>query len=430
MFRFSKKWFDEVAADVIDGTSVFRIPSNVQKELKEKLDDKAPNNIPYLLIPGTLTNLASLTGSDVFIQDVVGAIEAGNSLQEITNTRLLSLYGLLNTSFADIQDFVTTQTSAITTGFTNLTSNLGTKISSLSTTLSGKLDSVDSSVDAMSSTLSKSLSDLKSLYSQYGNSTLSKLDALNTSIQAIDGFDLSADFNHLKELETQFGNATLNKLDSVIVSVDDISNAIFTSSQALSTHISTAFESGFDQISESLSNISVEATLPNFDDFIADSYGQLVALNSIADYMPDILSSIGILDDLSLEISAILDGLSSVFTSEDFSFALSDISLSAESLSTIDSSLKDYFSDFKEMCVDEYLQMYYDLMDLMITETSAITSVVDSYFYDLNKFLKTDVVGTLNDIKTSIQSIAGTTTAGPNPGGNNSQDEYEKKKLL
>ena len=347
----------------------------------------------------------------------------------------------------------TTFNENLSAEFDSLTSSITSALTSLKSTLSSKFDSLETSVDVMSSTVSGHLKDLKTLYSSYGNSTLSKLDSvlgkfdtLTEAIVGIESGDWSTDFDHLKQLYTQFGNATLDMLESVKLSTDEISNAIFASTDSLSSHISSAFEDGFTLISESLSDITVEATFPDISDLSTLLDAQWIELISISEVLSsvsyDVSSISGMLEttlsdflgmlynieSVSFDISSAVEDLCSVFTSENFSLTLSDISLSASSLSALQSSFEDYFTAFSDMYFDEYLEMYYGLLDWISTETSSIYRVLDTYLYDIRKSIKTDVIGTLNDIKTSIQSIAGTTTADPGTGDDNSQDDYEKEK--
>lgn len=363
-----RKWFDEVAADVIDGTSVFRIPSTVQNELKDKLGDKTPDNIPYLLIPGTLTNLATLTGADVFIQDVIGAIEAGNSIQEITNTRLLMLYGLLNTSFADVEDFITSQTSTISTGFANLASNLGSKITSLSTTLSSQLDSVEVSIDAMSSSLSDDLTDLKTLYSSFGNQTLSKLNALNTSIQSV-----NTSIQNLDLSDSAAGFADLS------VKLDTLAQLFESSSSSL----------GFIEIISSEQSMLIQEALDKLGydpNFIEATFEEVLNIGSL-------------MESYFHNVETILDAISI-----DLDWQLADIESGIDALSG-----------------------YFDSAISAQTQKLIWNLNHNSIVYQLSDLIEL-VSNSFADIKTSIQSIAGTTTADPGA-GDDSRDEADKQKI-
>ena len=458
-----KKWFDGVAADVIDGTSVFRIPSNVQNELKDKLNGKVPDNIPYLLIPGTLTNLASLTGADVFIQDVVGAIEAGNSLQEITNTRLLGLHGLLNTSFAELEDFISSQTSSITNGFTNIISKANS-INSNVVTVIRNLDtlfgSLEISVDAMSSSLSKDLKDLKTLYSSFGNETLTKLDTLNTTIESLTGFDSSEDFADLKYLYSTFGNETLSKLDDL---VDSIENIPYTFSDTIAgqfTDLSVKLDQVISKLGDDFSFVEVI------------SQNQDLLLTDLSAYFYRVISTLESLDvTASVDLQPLIDQISvSELNLNSFLESLYD--LQASYLSSLETTLYNQFDYIASLYLEDYLvafnngfallnetlyEVWSDTSNLVEVKVSleelvgsdlltsgtftnviesnigALTSTVDHYgskiITDVSSEianLKTELLDTLNDVKTAVQSIAGTTTA--DPGGNNSQNEYEKEK--
>lgn len=384
-------------------------------------------------------------------------ILAGNQITWQLKQDFSSLAKYLRT---DLVDFLRDEYSSLTSSITLLNQTLSNKLS----LVNSSLGDVETSVDVMSSTLSKHFSDLKSLYSQFGNATLSKLDALNTSIQAINGFDLSEDFKHLKELETQFGNATLDSLDDLITSTDYITASVFTASETLSSSIAVSTE----ELSAKLDELSVEVTLPDVSELLIS------------------------IDSISGEILLGISDLVSVFTSEDFFLTLSDVSLSAESLASLNDitlsiadtvdvfngaydvmidrldslsfNLSEFnytiFEEFKTDFLDpyltnfeaymgafefmlEYLDSFYRALDDFTFElsnfdtdfASILTNITTSLsdikisMSDFKSFLQTDIVEILNEIKTSIKSIAGTTTADPGIGDNDSDDEANKQKI-
>ena len=438
------------------------------------------NDVSIYVPPESVWEKAELITSDrlnyfgfadiVEFDDVVEAVDRGNSLQEITNTRLLSLYGLLNTSFAEVEEFISEQTSVVTDGFSDVVSNLGSKINSLSTTLSAKFDSLETSVDIVSSYLHQGLIDLKSIHTQFGNSTLSKLDALNTSIQALNGFDLTVNFTQefalLRKVYTTFGNATLDSLEDLIESTDNVTASIFSAIECLSTTIVDSTEA----LSVQLDELTVDVAFPDLD-WLFDYVDSLESLNwdishSVSDLYPVLTDLYSIFDSeeflnalsnvslsaerlASLEFSSFdifdrINDLYSFFTSdEEILNALSNVSLSAESLASlndvslsIDSSLQSFFSTLEEFYFYDLLDVYasylstaVDFIDQLNFDLSFAVSHVESSLSSLSTFLQTDIVEILNDIKTSIKSIAGTTTADPGIGDDDSEDEANKQKI-
>ena len=435
-----RQWFDDVAEDVIDGTSVFRIPSKVQTELKEELDDKVPDNIPYMFIPGTLTDLASLTGSDVFIQDVVGAIEAGNSLTESTNTLLRTTYGLLNTGFAEIGDSFDSLLSGLKSTIGSMNSNLANKL----TTLNTSVGSLSDSIDFLESSLSGDLVDLKTLYSTFGNETLSRLDTLNESIQAIDSSSLSTDFVNLYELIAQNDSLIKKSVEALpgqisdsiasfyetqSLQLEDISNKLGTFEESfLETMtgdlqlIRDEVSAGFGDVTTALDNLEVIADIdlqPVIDQLFNTEVSLVGSLDSLYSLINENFVDISIANNelLSSMEMVLTESFTEFFTNYDIN--IWDILTELQDLNS--STLQTEFGSLTASIEDTISSL-----DLSLSEG---LDILELNLGDLWSLTNTKVVGTLTDIKTSLQTIAGTTTADPGTGGDDSQDDANNQKI-
>lgn len=120
-----KKWAENVSAQIIDGTSAFKIPTIVTNDINKQMegdDKKLPPALPYVLIPATFLALDTLSQSDVLAQDVSGLLGQGNTLAVETNSILGSIRSFLG---------------YISTGITSSLDTIANKISSISTDISG-----------------------------------------------------------------------------------------------------------------------------------------------------------------------------------------------------------------------------------------------------------------------------------------------------
>lgn len=441
--KIVKDWLDKAGQEVVEGHTTVKIPETVIEGINsvDEAHQLSPSS-PYLDTSGF--NLDTISPTDLFAQDVVGAIQQSGST---THSLLRTLYGLLNTGFADLDQTFTSEISSVVSSL----STLGNKIGTLQSTLSGSLSDVELSTDLIRTTLSKDLSDLKTVYSSFGNATLDKLDTLNTSIQNLGSLD-STDFLNLYNLIAQNDSLTLKALQNLPGQISD--------------SISSYFET------QSLQLESISDKLGAESSYLFDLVGDMQILrdeviNGFADTVVA-LDQLDVTADINLQplIDQLFDTEATFVGQFDSLYSLINDNIAAysaannEFLASIESLLVDNWDqmiiDYSEAIIEQlvYLDLFnweqlfpgieslldssfsslvseFDDLESLLSGDSALISSFDSVSIPLTELLhvvNADVLGSLDAIKTSLLSIAGTTTADPSPGGNNSQDDYEKEK--
>lgn len=104
-----RAWYDNVAAQVIDGTSAFKINNETREEIDRQLkqDGRKLPDLRYLLIPATLGFLDGLAQEDVFTNDLIAAVEAGNKIAQQNLNLLEQVKVSLSTLHVKVGDFYT-----------------------------------------------------------------------------------------------------------------------------------------------------------------------------------------------------------------------------------------------------------------------------------------------------------------------------------
>ena len=410
-----------------------------------------------LWMSGDLISYDRLTSSGFHdLSELNDNILAGNKISWQVLQSLDSIQKFLRT---DQYDFFDSNLSDIYSRLSAINNNVVSIVRNLDT----YFGSLDDSILAMTSTLHNDLSHLKTLYSTFGNETLSKLDILNTSIQNLESYDSSEDFDDLKYLYSTFGNETLSKLDDL---VDSIENIPYTFSDTIAGHF-TDLSVRLDQVISKLGD--------DFSFLEVISQNQDLLLIDLSAYFYNLISTLESLDvTASVELQPLIDHISA-FELNLNSFLESLYDLQASYLSSLETTLYNQFDYIASLYLEDYLvafnngfallnetlyEVWSDTSNLVEVKVSLeelvgsdlltagtftdvferyigeLTSVVDHYgnkiITDVSSEitnLKTDLLVVLNDIKTSIKSIAGTTTADPGAGDDDSQDEANKQKI-
>ncbi|MBQ7769341.1 MAG: hypothetical protein IJ403_10755 [Oscillospiraceae bacterium] len=350
----------------------------------------------------------------------------------------------------------TTNLEAIQDAFASLESTFTSQISALNSTiliardtLVSKLGSLETSIDTLSSTLHTDLTQLKSSYASFGNETLDKLDTLNTSIQNITLSDLSADFVSLRETITQYDSLILTAVQDLPDQISQsLTNFYETQSQLL---ISISDKLG--QESSYLADLVGENQLIR-DELSAGFSDTLVALDELEvnvdlDFQPvidQILSTEMTLNDSLNSLYTAIESLEVDMTA-DFQPVIDQIieseAILSEPLIYLDQfnwdviypSLESILSSFGSVqtsldSINDQVLYGLDtsigaLRAALTNEFSFLKLRITDLFSSLDKSLTTQ----LTDIKTAVQTIAGTTTADPGIGDDDSQDEADKQMI-
>lgn len=331
-------------------------------------------------------------------------ILAGNQIVWQLKKDLNGLELYLRTDFVEA---LTTEISDVTSKLSSIQSHL----LSLWSLINTSFDDVELSIDTMSSSLSKDLKDLKTLYSSFGNETLSKLDTLNKSIQALDSSSLSADFLDLYNLIAQNDALTITALQNLPGQISD--------------SISSFFETQSLQLEAISDKLGAESS------YLLDLVGDMQLLrDEVVSGFADTVVALDQLDvaaDINLQplIDQVLDTEATLVGQFDSLYSLINNNIVAYTASNNEllSSLKGFVDSSNDSLLSLVDQVSYTLDDSLST-VIGFDILISDQLSSLS-VLTDSISGQLADIKTSLQSIAGTTVANP-PVHSSDLDELDK----
>ena len=120
-----RSWSAEIAPQIIDGTSVFKIPTEVANDFNKQMDKdanpkKLPSGLPYLLIPASFLALNNLSQNELLAQDISGILTENNELAQQSNRLLLYIGGAINDMSLSLSNSLQTITSSFKSEFSKL----------------------------------------------------------------------------------------------------------------------------------------------------------------------------------------------------------------------------------------------------------------------------------------------------------------------
>lgn len=144
-----RSWSADIAPQIIDGTSAFKIPTAVQQEFdnqikKDGSSNELPPALPYLLVPDSLLELDNLSQNQLLSQDISGVIEEGNALTAKTNTILTQIRTFLHNFLTEYKELSSALNKNITSKLTTINSNITSRLLGIK----GQLADLDRLLDA------------------------------------------------------------------------------------------------------------------------------------------------------------------------------------------------------------------------------------------------------------------------------------------
>lgn len=165
-----KDWCADVYFQIIDGTSAFKIPSNVRKEFNEAMKDKdktIPDNLPIVLFPDNFLSLDTLTQEDVFTDDIAGALEKQASILGAIKLKLSTSFDTINETLQNQYSGIVERVTALNANISNMSSAITGKINDYGQRIWAELGNVGTqirtSVNAVRSDVGLLLSNLQSM---------------------------------------------------------------------------------------------------------------------------------------------------------------------------------------------------------------------------------------------------------------------------
>ena len=91
-----RAWANNVAQDIIDGTSAFKLTESVSTEFNNHVGNgnKVPDDKKYIYLPPDLLSLSSVSPDDVLLSDLSDSIDENNSLITQSNYILSGIIDL------------------------------------------------------------------------------------------------------------------------------------------------------------------------------------------------------------------------------------------------------------------------------------------------------------------------------------------------
>lgn len=216
-----RAWYDNVAAQVIDGTSAFKINNETREEIDRQLnqDGRKLPDLRYLLIPAALGFLDGLAQEDVFTNDLIAAVEAGNKIAQENLNMLEQVKVSLSTLHVKIGDFYTQ--------FTQYRAGVGNLLNAIN---------------------SNTYTELRNIHLLINNNVIGWQDTINKNLRD-DIFDLKTD------LQTSLARVPA-KLDVVQHQLLDPLNEIKTDfSTIIETNFDTLVQTNFDSLQTSIKTL-------------------------------------------------------------------------------------------------------------------------------------------------------------------------------
>lgn len=130
-----RNWANDVAQQIIDGSSAFKLTTSVATEINTKLssNNQIPDDKKYIMLPPDLLSLRSLQPDEVLTSDIISSIDenlaAGNKLTQESNILLNTIKIQMSTWHNKLDEFrlqVKDMGWIVQSGLSNLQSTLNT----------------------------------------------------------------------------------------------------------------------------------------------------------------------------------------------------------------------------------------------------------------------------------------------------------------
>ncbi len=151
-----RNWADDVAQQIIDGTSAFKISTVAKNEINKHVESenkKLPDNLPYLIVPPSFRSIDTLSQEDVLIGEISGMVE--NIQEGVTETN--SVLKRIQTYIYDANEQLRKWQVKLNSNITNRLLTINQTIGKMKNALHTTLLRINTSIADMQSSLKTTL---------------------------------------------------------------------------------------------------------------------------------------------------------------------------------------------------------------------------------------------------------------------------------
>lgn len=176
-----RNWADDVAQQIIDGTSVFKISTVAKNEINKRVESdnkKLPDNLPYLIVPPSFRSIDALSQEDVLIGEISGIVE--NIQEGVTDTN--SILNRIQTYIYNSNEQLRKWQVKLNSNITNRLLTIRQTIANMKNALHTTLLRINTSIADLQNSLKTTLLNIEGSINTIQTSFKTTLLRINTSI--------------------------------------------------------------------------------------------------------------------------------------------------------------------------------------------------------------------------------------------------------